>query len=58
MSKTYDRVEWDFLEVVMKMMGFEHRLLRLIMVCIQTVSFSILIDGKPTGRITPSRGPR
>lgn len=42
----------------MKRMGFEHRLIMLIMVCVQTVSFSILINGEPTRTIIHSRGLR
>lgn len=45
MSKTYDRVEWSFLEDIMRRLGFVERWINLIMTCVNTVSYSILIKG-------------
>lgn len=47
MSKAYNCVEWSYLEVLMKRMGFSDRWVALIMECITTVSYSILINGEP-----------
>jgi hypothetical protein len=58
MSKAYDRVEWKFLEKIMCRLGFVDRWVSLIMSCASTVSYSILVNGRPTGHITPSRGIR
>ena len=39
----------------MRKMGFHERWISLIMMCVTTVSYSVLINGEPKGKITPSR---
>ena len=58
MSKAYDRVEWVFLENIMRSMGFAEDWIRLIMMCLSSVSYSVLINGKQCGYFTASRGIR
>ena len=58
MSKAYDRVEWDFLEKILLKMGFSDTWVALIMECITTMSYSILVNGEPKGVIVPSHGLR
>ena len=58
MSKAYDWVEWIFLENIMKRMGFDVKWVNLIMECISTITYSVLINGEPTQVIHPSRGLR
>ena len=56
MNKAYDRVEWVFLEQILLKLGFQESWVDLIMECITTVSYFILMNGEPKGMITPSRG--
>lgn len=58
MSKAYDRVEWSFIEVALKALGFRERWIRLLMSCIRSVTYSILINGQTRRYFAPSRGLR
>lgn len=57
-SKAYDRVEWAFLDKAMKAMGFSEAWRGLIMSCVRSVRYQVLINGSPSGRIIPTRGLR
>lgn len=56
MSKAYNRVEWVYSEAMMRSLGFHDKWISLIMMCMTTVSYSVLINGETKGKITPSRG--
>lgn len=55
MSKAYDRLEWDYLECTLTALGFPNRFTKLVMQCVKTATFSILVNGSPKGPIIPSR---
>ena len=58
MGKAYDRMEWIFLEKILLRMVFHETWVAMIMQCITTVSYSIMVNGEPKGLIHPSRGLR
>ena len=57
-SKAYDRVEWCFSEDMMRNLGFNERWITLMMVCVKTVSYSMLVNDELKGLIKPTRGIR
>ena len=55
LSKAYDRVEWSFLKHTMLKLGFSSNLVDLVLNCISTTSFSVVINGAVSGMIKPQR---
>ncbi|XP_024155933.1 uncharacterized protein LOC112163903 [Rosa chinensis] len=58
MNKAYDRVEWDFLEATLLKFGFSRHWVNLVMACVSTVTFSIVLNGNSGSSFRPSRGLR
>lgn len=56
MSETYDRIEWEFVKGVLTAMGSPGQFVNLIMRCISSVSYQILINGQPSESFTPEKG--
>ncbi|KAK2635598.1 hypothetical protein Ddye_030390 [Dipteronia dyeriana] len=54
MMKAYDRVEWTFLDTMMRKLGFYGQWVAKMMNCVSTVSFSFVINGEVCGLIKPS----
>ncbi|CAL9018252.1 unnamed protein product [Prunus brigantina] len=58
MNKAYDRVEWNFLEAMMRKLGFTDKWVRLIMSMVKSVELALVINGKPRSYFKPTRGIR
>lgn len=58
MSKAYDKIEWEFIRLVLERMGIHPCWIKWVMQCVTTVTFSILINGAARGAIIPYRGIR
>ncbi|XP_019181382.1 PREDICTED: uncharacterized protein LOC109176404 [Ipomoea nil] len=58
MAKAYDRMEWPFLKRMLEVMGFDGRWIKLIMTCVTTVSYTVMVNGVSGGQVQPTRGLR
>jgi len=58
MSKAYDKVEWTFLEKVMRHLGFAKSIVKLLMSCMSSVTYVVLLNGQLVGNIKLARGLR
>ena len=57
-SKAYDRVDWGFLQFMLRKMGFAEQWISWLMLCISTVGYSVFFNGTIVGSIVPGRGLR
>ena len=55
MSKAFDRVEWEFLERLMHHLCLDERMIKIIMCCLKSMSYAVLLNGQPMGNIKPLR---
>ncbi|KAK5802152.1 hypothetical protein PVK06_029735 [Gossypium arboreum] len=53
LSKAYDRVEWNFIKEIMLRMGFDQKWVNALMKCVETVSYSVVINGHVEEKFLP-----
>jgi hypothetical protein len=58
MMKSYDRVEWEYLEAMMIKLWFAQQWISVIMGMVRSVSFSVLFNGNKLEGFKPTRGIR
>ena len=56
--KAYDKVNWDFLILVLFQIGFLDQMVKWILAYVSTANFAVLINGSPTTFFRSSRGLR
>lgn len=54
----YDKVEWECLARIMERLGFDGKVIHLILQCVATTSLTPLINGSRAKTIFPQRGLR
>ncbi|KAG7547813.1 Ribonuclease H domain [Arabidopsis suecica] len=57
-AKAFDKVEWGYIEAILKRFGFAEQWCQWVMRCVTSVSYSVLINGSPSQKIYPCRGLR
>lgn len=58
MAKAYDRMEWKFLRSALNGMDFPTSFIELIIRCVTTVSYFVIINGEAGPSFSPQRGLR
>jgi hypothetical protein len=58
LEKAYDRLEWSFIREVLNFFKFPSSFVNLVLKCVSTSSFSILVNGGQMENFKPSRGIR
>lgn len=58
LSKAYNRVEWGFLEAMLLRLGFAEAWVRVVMICVTSVSYFFMVNWEAKGYLEPLRGLR
>lgn len=56
--KAYDRIEWEFLEAMLRKMGFSEKWIHLVLCCVRTVTYNIVHGDTDIAHFIPSCGLR
>ncbi|KAL4353131.1 hypothetical protein GQ457_06G018130 [Hibiscus cannabinus] len=57
-QKAYDSVDWNFLDFILRKMGFGDRWRKWINMCLSTATISVLVNGTPSNTFSIKRGLR
>jgi hypothetical protein len=58
LSKAYDRVDWGFLEGVLRRLGFHSKWVQWVMACVTIVQYSVCFNNVPLEPFKPTHGLR
>ncbi|EEC77009.1 hypothetical protein OsI_15342 [Oryza sativa Indica Group] len=58
LSKAFDRIEWSFIADALRRKGFHGNFIRLVLSCINSANFSVIINGQSYGYFSAQRGIR
>ena len=58
LCKAYDTMNWHFLKEMMVALNFPHKFIKIIMTCITSTSYVLMINGSPTNSFAAKQGLR
>jgi hypothetical protein len=58
LSKAYDRVDWMYLEAVLRKLDFDEKWIKWVMLCVSSVRYQVKVNGELTEFVIPTRGLR
>ena len=58
LSKAYDTLNWDFLKDMMIGLNFPRRFIKIVMSCVTSTQYSLMINGSPMESFKAKRGVR
>lgn len=58
LRKAYDTLNWDFLKDMMHALNFPNRFIKIVIYCVTSTQYSLMINGSPTETFKAKRGVR